>query len=66
MYNNYDDNESFSKRKVMAVGELTMQRPKLYGTVRISFGRYTTREEITWAGERIGDEITRLRELALE
>ncbi|MDO8827380.1 cysteine desulfurase family protein [Methylophaga sp.] len=38
---------------------------RLYGAVRISFGRYTTLEEITWAGQRIGEEVTRLRELAL-
>ncbi|WAR43554.1 cysteine desulfurase family protein [Methylomonas rapida] len=39
---------------------------RLYGAVRISFGRYTTVDEITWAGQRIGEEVTRLRELALE
>lgn len=39
---------------------------RLYGAVRISFGRYTTLEEITWAGQRIGEEVMRLRELALE
>lgn len=39
---------------------------RLYGAVRISFGRYTTIDEITWAGQRICEEVTRLRELALE
>lgn len=39
---------------------------RLYGAVRISFGRYTTVDEITWAGQRICEEVTRLRELALE
>lgn len=38
---------------------------RLYGAVRISFGRYTTIDEITWAGQRICEEVTRLRELAL-
>jgi cysteine desulfurase len=38
----------------------------MYGAVRISFGRYTSIEEITWAGQRIAEEVTRLRELALE
>ena len=39
---------------------------RLYGAVRISFGRYTSIEEITWAGQRIVAEVTRLREMALE
>jgi cysteine desulfurase len=39
---------------------------RLYGAVRISFGRYTTIEEIAWAGQRICEEVMRLRELALE
>lgn len=39
---------------------------RLYGAVRISFGRYTSIEEISWAGQRICEEVTRLRELALE
>ncbi len=39
---------------------------RLYGAVRISFGRYTSIEEIAWAGQRIVEEVTRLRELALE
>jgi cysteine desulfurase len=39
---------------------------RLYGAVRISFGRYTFIEEIIWAGQRICEEVTRLRELALE
>jgi len=38
---------------------------RLYGAVRISFGRYTTIDEIIWAGQRICEEVTRLRELAL-
>lgn len=36
---------------------------RLYGAVRISFGRYTTVEEISEAGQRICEEVTRLREL---
>jgi len=39
---------------------------RLYGAVRISFGRYTSVDEMIWAGQRIGEEVTRLRELALE
>lgn len=39
---------------------------RLYGAVRISFGRYTSIEEIKWAGQRIYEEVTRLRKLALE
>ncbi|MCK9609003.1 MAG: cysteine desulfurase [Methylomonas sp.] len=39
---------------------------RLYGAVRISFGRYTSIEEIAWAGQRIVEEVTRLRELALD
>lgn len=39
---------------------------RLYGAVRISFGLYTTIEEIAWAGQRICEEVMRLRELALE
>lgn len=39
---------------------------RLYGAVRISFGRYTTVDEIKHAGTRIGEEVTRLRALARE
>jgi len=39
---------------------------RLYGAVRISFGRYTSVDEIIWAGQRICEEVTRLRELALD
>lgn len=39
---------------------------RLYGAVRISFGRYTSVEEIVQAGQRICQEVTRLRQLALE
>lgn len=39
---------------------------RLYGAVRISFGRYTTPAEIQRAGQRICEEVTRLRALALE
>ncbi len=39
---------------------------RLYGAVRISFGRYTTAADIQQAGQRICEEVTRLRRLALE
>jgi cysteine desulfurase len=39
---------------------------RLYGAVRISFGRYTTAYEIQHAGQRICEEVSRLRQLALE
>jgi cysteine desulfurase len=39
---------------------------RLYGAVRISFGRYTTKIDIQQAGRRICEEVTRLRQLALE
>ncbi|MGD0962213.1 MAG: aminotransferase class V-fold PLP-dependent enzyme [Methylomonas sp.] len=39
---------------------------RLYGAVRISFGRYTTLPEIQYAGQRICEEVIRLRQLALE
>lgn len=39
---------------------------RLYGAVRISFGRYTTEADIQLAGQRIGEEVTRLRRLTLE
>ena len=38
---------------------------RLYGAIRISFGRYTTATEIQNAGHAIVEEVTRLRELAL-
>jgi cysteine desulfurase len=38
---------------------------RLYGAVRISFGRYTTESDIQQAGQRICEEVTRLRRLAL-
>ena len=37
---------------------------RLYGAVRISFGRYTTESEIRRAGQRICEEVIRLRQLA--
>lgn len=37
---------------------------RLYGAVRISFGRYTTEADIQKAGQRICEEATRLRRLA--
>jgi cysteine desulfurase len=43
-----------------------IESDRLYGAVRISFGRYTSTEEISWAGQRIIEEVTRLRDLALE
>lgn len=39
---------------------------RLYGAVRISFGRYPTEVDIQQAGQRICEEVTRLRRLALE
>ena len=39
---------------------------RLYGAVRISFGRYTTETDIQQAGQRISEEVTRLKRLALE
>lgn len=43
-----------------------IESDRLYGAVRISFGRYTTEEEIEKAGKRICEEVNRLRQLALE
>ncbi len=43
-----------------------IESDRLYGAVRLSFGRYTTAAEIQQAGHRIGVEVTRLRKLALE
>ena len=37
---------------------------RLYGAIRISFGRYTTESEINTAGHRIAEQVLRLRELA--
>jgi cysteine desulfurase len=39
---------------------------RLYGAVRISFGRYTTGAEIEQAGQRMVEEVARLRQLTLE
>lgn len=39
---------------------------RLYGAVRISFGRYTTQEDIRQAGEILLKEVLRLRALARE
>ena len=39
---------------------------RLYGAVRISFGRYTTEAESQQAGQRIVEQVMRLRQLALE
>jgi len=39
---------------------------RLYGAVRISFGRYTTAEEISRAGDILTKEVSRLRVLAQE
>lgn len=43
-----------------------IESDRLYGAVRISFGRYTTEADIQQAGQRICEEVTRLRRLALE
>jgi cysteine desulfurase len=39
---------------------------RLYGAVRISFGRYTTAQAIQQAGQSLYNEVLRLRQLALE
>ncbi|MDP2099307.1 MAG: cysteine desulfurase family protein [Methylobacter sp.] len=39
---------------------------RLYGAVRISFGRYNTEAEIKQAGQRMVEEVARLRQLTLE
>ncbi len=39
---------------------------RLYGAVRISFGRYTTAQDILYAGQHLYNEVLRLRQLALE
>jgi cysteine desulfurase len=38
---------------------------RLYGAVRVSFGRYTTESEIQQAGQLIVEQVMRLRQLAL-
>lgn len=43
---------------------MSIEGDRLYGAVRLSFGRYTTEAEIQQAGQRICEEVTRLRELA--
>lgn len=43
-----------------------IESDRLYGAVRISFGRYTTETDIQQAGQRICEEVTRLRRLTLE
>jgi cysteine desulfurase len=39
---------------------------RLYGAVRISFGRYTTAQDIQYAGQHLYNEVLRLRQLAIE
>ena len=39
---------------------------RLYGAVRISFGRYTTAQDILYAGQHLYNEVLRLRQLAIE
>ncbi len=36
---------------------------QLYGAVRLSFGRYTTLDDMDYAAQRLCDEVTRLRQL---
>jgi len=43
-----------------------IESDRLYGAIRISFGRYTTEADIQQAGQRICEEVTRLRRLTLE
>lgn len=38
---------------------------RLYGAVRISFGRYTTETEMEQAGQQICEQVSHLRKLAL-
>lgn len=45
---------------------MDIEGDRLYGAVRISFGRYTTETEIITAGRLIAEEVERLRKLALE
>ncbi|WP_431065267.1 cysteine desulfurase family protein [Methylotuvimicrobium sp.] len=44
---------------------MAIEGDRLYGAVRISFGRYTTEAEIQLAGLALIEEVTRLRALAL-
>jgi cysteine desulfurase len=37
---------------------------RLYGAVRLSFGRYTSLDDIDFASKRLTEEVTRLRQLA--
>lgn len=37
---------------------------RLYGAVRLSFGRYTTLEDMDFAAKRLTEEVTRLRQFA--
>lgn len=37
---------------------------RLYGAVRLSFGRYTTLEDVDFAAKRVSEEVLRLRQLA--
>jgi cysteine desulfurase len=37
---------------------------RLYGALRFSFGRFTTLEDIDYAGNRVAEEVARLRALA--
>ncbi|MDD5754429.1 MAG: cysteine desulfurase, partial [Methylococcales bacterium] len=41
-----------------------IESDRLYGAVRLSFGRYTTLENINFAAKRLCEEVTRLRQLA--
>jgi cysteine desulfurase len=43
-----------------------IESDRLYGAVRISFGRYTTEVDMQKAAQCICEEVTRLRQLALE
>lgn len=45
---------------------MCIEGDRLYGAVRLSFGRYTTEAEIQQAGRRIVEQVMRLRQLALE
>lgn len=37
---------------------------RLYGAVRLSFGRYTTLDDMDFAAKRLSEEVTRLQQLA--
>jgi cysteine desulfurase len=45
---------------------MSIEGDKLYGAVRISFGRYSTEKDIQHAGQCLYNEVLRLRQLALE